>query len=261
MSKSDTIVITGAGRGIGKAAAVHLARTGAHILCISQSTNVGETAREIQSAGGTAEALSLDLADYAHAEAAVGQWITQHPARQIGVVLAAAILGVAGPLIDTDLATWDLAYRVGVVGNLAVLKALLPRMTQARFGRIVGFSGGGSAYPYPIFPAYSASKTAMVRAIENLDEDLKDKGDFATVCLAPGAIETDLLKQVRNAGAFVKKTAGMEEPLDFLERFLTADSCGFSGRFVHARDSWAPLLNSGERPASDSLWKLRRIEP
>jgi NAD(P)-dependent dehydrogenase (short-subunit alcohol dehydrogenase family) len=261
MSKLDTIVITGAGRGIGRAAALHLAGTGAHILCISQSANAAETARLITAAGGAAESLSIDLADYASAESTVSAWIGRHPGQRIGAVLAAAILGASGPLIHTDLATWDLAYRIGVLGNLAVLKALLPRMTEASFGRIVGFSGGGSAYAYPIFPASSATKTAMVRAVENLHEDLKDKGDFATVCLAPGAVDTDMLKQVRNAGAYVRTTADMAEPVGFLERFLTAESCGFSGCFVHVRDSYAHLLNTGEHIATSSLWKLRRIEP
>lgn len=261
MSNPDTIVITGAGRGIGKAAALHLARTGAHILCISQSANAAETAGLIGAAGGAAESLCMDLGDYAGAEAMVSAWIRQHSGQRIGVVLGAAILGAAGPLIQTDLATWDLAYRIGVLGNLAVLKALLPRMTEARFGRIAGFAGGGSAYANPMFPAYSAAKTAMVRVIENLHEDLKDKGDFAAVCLAPGAVDTDMLQQVRGAGGYVKTTVGMDEPVGFLENFLTAESCGFSGCFVHVRDSYLHLLNSGERMATESLWKLRRIEP
>ena len=261
VSKLDTVVITGAGRGIGKAAALHMARTGTRILCISQSANAAETARLITAEGGAAESLSIDLADYANAESTVSAWIGRHPGQRIGVVLAAAILGASGPLIHTDLATWDLAYRVGVLGNLAVLKALLPRMTEAKFGRIAGFSGGGSAYANPMFPAYSAAKTAMVRAVENLHEDLKDKGDFAAVCLAPGAVDTDMLQQVRGAGGYVKTTVGMEEPVGFLERFLTAESCGFSGCFVHVRDSYGHLLNSGERIPNSSLWKLRRIEP
>ena len=255
VTKLDTIVITGAGRGIGKAAALQLAGTGARILCISQSANAAETAGLIN-----AESLVLDLADYANAESSVTEWINQHSGQRIGVVLAAAILGASGPLIDTDLTTWDLAYRIGVLGNLAVLKALLPRMTEARFGRIAAFAGGGSAYANPIFPAYAASKTAVVRVIENLHEDLKDKGDFAAVCLSPGAVETDMLKEFRSAGGYVRTAAKMEEPVNFLERFLTSDSCGFSGCFVHVRDSYAHLLNTGERIASDSLWKLRRIE-
>ncbi len=261
MSKPDTIVITGAGRGIGRAAALRLARTGAHILCISQSSNAGETADLIAGAGGAADSLCIDLADYARAEAMVSAWVDRRSGQRIGVVLAAAILGAAGPLVQTDLATWDLAYRIGVLGNLAVLKALLPRMMEARFGRIAGFAGGGSAYANPMFPAYSAAKTAMVRVIENLHEDLKDKGDFAAVCLAPGAVDTDMLQQVRGAGGYVRTTVGMDEPVSFLERFLMAESCGFSGCFVHVRDSYAQFLNTGEQLATESMWKLRRIEP
>ena len=176
------------------------------------------------------------------------------------MVLAAAILGPAGPLIDTDLENWDLTYRVGVLGNLAVLKALLPRMLEARFGRIVGFAGGGAAYANPIFPAYSAAKTAMVRVIENLHEDIKDQGDFAVVCVAPGAVDTGMLQQLRDAGGYVKTTVGMEEPVTFIHRFLTAESCGFSGCFVHVGDSYRHLLNSDEGIQSDALWKLRRME-
>jgi len=59
----------------------------------------------------------------------------------------------------------------------------------------------------------------------------------------------------------VKTTVAMEEPVDFLRSFLTSKSCGFSGCFVHVRDSYRHLLNSDSRPATDSQWKLRRIEP
>jgi NAD(P)-dependent dehydrogenase (short-subunit alcohol dehydrogenase family) len=256
----DTIVITGAGRGIGKAAALDLAATGAHILCLSQSGNAAETATLIKIAGGSADSLSFDLSSLPTAESSVRNWVQNYPARRIGVVLAAAVLGPAGPLIDTDLGNWDLTYRVSVLGNLAVLKALLPRMLEARFGRIIGFAGGGSAYANPTFPAYSAAKTAMVRVIENLHEDLKDKGDFATVCVAPGAVDTDMLQQVRDAGGYVKTTVGMDEPVNFIRGFLTAESCGFSGCFVHVRDSYQHLLNSDRSIQSAALWKLRRIE-
>jgi 3-oxoacyl-[acyl-carrier protein] reductase len=261
MKTLDTIVITGAGRGIGKASALDLAKTGAHILCISQSSNAEDTAELIRADGHSASSLQMDLADYTRAEFAMGEWIAQHASERIGVVLAAAILGAAGPLIGTDLKTWDLAYRAGVLGNLAVLKALLPSMYMTRFGRIVGFAGGGSAFANPTFPAYSAAKTAMVRAIENLHEDIKDKGNLATVCLAPGAVETDMLQQVRDAGGAVKTRVGMEEPVGFIHRFLTAESCAFSGCFVHVRDSYQHLLNGTDRPETDNQWKLRRIEP
>src|SRR5437899_1295427 len=107
--KLDTIVITGAGRGIGKAAALDFAKTGATILCISQSANAAETAKRIGAAGGLADSIEVDIGDYRAAEAAVSAWIAKSGAQRIGTVLAAAVLGGTGPLIDTDLSTWDLA--------------------------------------------------------------------------------------------------------------------------------------------------------
>jgi NAD(P)-dependent dehydrogenase (short-subunit alcohol dehydrogenase family) len=131
---------------------------------------------------------------------------------------------------------------------------------ENKFGRIVGFAGGGAAYAFPLFPAYAASKAAMVRTIENIQEDLNGKGDFAAVCLAPGANETDMLKKVRAAGATVKTTVAISEPVAFVREFLFSDNCGFKGAFVHVRDNWRDYLNSGKK-IDDQKWKLRRIEP
>lgn len=261
MSNLDLIVITGAGRGIGKAAALKLGRSSSLILCISQSATCQETAAAISAAGGRAESLMLDLANLDATESAVATWLANRSFKRVGVVLAAAILGPSGPLITSDLNEWDIAYRAGVLGNLAVLKALLPAMMECRFGRILAFAGGGSANANPTFPAYSALKTATVRAVENLHEDLKDQGDFATVCMAPGAVETDMLTKFRKAGGYVRTTAAMDEPVNFIEAFLNCTSCGFSGRFVHVRDDYRRYLNSAEQLPAEPVWKLRRIEP
>ena len=133
-------------------------------------------------------------------------------------------------------------------------------MLENQFGRIVTFAGGGSAYQFPAFPAYSASKTAIVRITENIHEDLKDKGDFSIVCLAPGAVETDMLKEVRLSGAQIKTTVDILEPVDFVKEFIISTSCSLSGRFVHVRDDWKEYLKTDKSLQNDSLWKLRRIE-
>jgi NAD(P)-dependent dehydrogenase (short-subunit alcohol dehydrogenase family) len=124
----------------------------------------------------------------------------------------------------------------------------------------VGFGGGGAAYAYPLFPAYAAAKTATVRTIENIQADLDGKGDFAAVCLAPGANETKMLAQVRAAGAQIKTTVDIGEPVRFVREFLLCRDCGFKGAFVHVRDNWMDFLDAG-RKQDDKLWKLRRTEP
>ena len=199
----------------------------------------------------------LDIGDLEKTKSALTGWIHKRSHKKIGLVLAASVLG---PRNFEDLAGWEECYRVNVLGNVAVYSGLLTRMLEHKFGRIVGFAGGGAAYAYPLFPAYAASKTAMVRTIENIQEDLKGKGDFAAACLAPGANETNMLKQVRAAGAQVKTTVAISEPVSFVREFLFCNECGFKGSFVHVRDDWRDYLN-GEKKIDDKQWKLRRTEP
>ncbi|HLK48716.1 MAG TPA: SDR family NAD(P)-dependent oxidoreductase [Bryobacteraceae bacterium] len=256
----DVVVITGAGRGIGAAIARHLGNAGVPVVCVSRS-NAAQVAEEIRSSGGRAESICVDFADPKQTAEAVQQWLAAAPYKRFGVVLAAGVTGAPGGLLNSDLSDWIRTMQINLFGNWAALQVLLPRLLQAHFGRIVAFSGGGSAYAYPIFSGYAASKAAVVRATENLDEELKGKGDFCTVCLAPGAIETDMLKGVRAAGAEVRRLGSMEEPVHFVERFLGARHCAFSGRFVHARDAWAEWLDQPGKSLPANQWLLRRIEP
>ncbi len=79
-------------------------------------------------------------------------------------------------MTQTSLLEWEKTLKVNLLGNLAVIKATLPTMEQEHFGRIVMFAGGGAAYANPTFPAYACTKTAIVREVENIAEDLKEKG-------------------------------------------------------------------------------------
>ncbi|HUO05704.1 MAG TPA: SDR family oxidoreductase [Candidatus Binataceae bacterium] len=256
----ELIIVTGAGRGIGHAIAIEMARIGAAVVCISRTKSCHKTAAMIRARGGTADAIVADLADYSKTEKAVARFLKGRRERRIGIVLAAGSLGPSGPLWKTPLADWDAAWRTNVLGNLAVVRACLPKIRANRFGRILFFAGGGAAYAYPLFPAYAIAKTALVREVENLHEDLKDAGDFAVAIVAPGAVETRMLAAVRKKGGEVRTTVGIEEPVTFARVFLSARHCGFSGHFVHVRDNWRPLLEPGATPSKNELWKLRRIE-
>jgi NAD(P)-dependent dehydrogenase (short-subunit alcohol dehydrogenase family) len=254
------VIVTGAGRGIGRSIALEFGKTGIQVLCISRSENALATAAAIRRDGGSADSISVNLEDFDEAGRRVVAWLADKKYRRIGMVLAAGTLGPCGSLEGTSLAEWEFAWRVNVLGNLAVVQAALPTMLEHKFGRLVFFAGGGSAYAYPLFPAYAATKTAIVRVVENLQEDLKNKGDFAVTALAPGAVETDILAAVREHGGYVRTTVAMEEPVSFVRQFVLARSCAFSGCVVHVRDEWAPLLNSGKELSRKDLWKLRRIE-
>jgi NAD(P)-dependent dehydrogenase (short-subunit alcohol dehydrogenase family) len=257
--RPDLVVVTGAGRGIGKAIALD-AGTNSFVLCISQSETALEAAEAVRKAGGRAEGLVLDLEDYKEAETKVGEWISNSSFQRIAAVFAAAILGPQGSLMNSNLQDWDRTFKVNVLGNLAVARAILPVQKQSCFGRLLFFAGGGAAYAYPMFPAYAASKAALVRIVENLHEDLKGEGNFATAILAPGAVETKTLASVRASGAEIRTTVDIGEPTAFARAFIMSETCSFSGCFVHVRDSWPEWLNSNQVFPGKDLWKLRRVE-
>lgn len=262
MNKIDCVIITGAGSGIGKAISMEFAlNKNIPVLSISKSKKSFETREEIVSKGGVADSFEIDISDYELVKRKIREWIQLKDFKKIGLVLAASQLGETFSLDDFCLKSWDECYKTNVLGNLAVLEGVLPQMLKNKFGRIVAFSGGGAAYSYPIFSAYSATKTAIVRTVENLAVLLKDKGDFAIAALAPGAVNTDMLKKVRQAGGEVKTTVDISEPVNFVSNFIFSQNCNFSGSFVHVRDDWNNYLNTDNKLINDSIWKLRRIEP
>jgi NAD(P)-dependent dehydrogenase (short-subunit alcohol dehydrogenase family) len=175
----------------------------------------------------------------------------------VGVVLCAGTLGYKGGLLNSDLCDWENTFQTNVLGNLAVLQSLLPQMVKTGFGRVVFLSGGGAANAYPLFSGYALSKVAIVREVENIAVEMKDKiEDFSIIALAPGAMKTDMLKMVIEAGAEVRTTVDIAEPVGFIQRFLQMPkekAVPLSGRFIHVRDD----LDS---PDFKNKWLLRRIE-
>ncbi len=145
-------------------------------------------------------------------------------------------------------------------GNLAVVQSALSIMEKHNYGRIIMLAGGGAAYAYPIFPAYACSKTALVREVENLAVDLDSKGDIVVVCLAPGAIETDMLKAIRAAGAQVKTEGNITDVIECVKSLLSKQCKSLSGRLIHVRDNWDEIINGEEESLPSNHWKLRRIE-
>jgi NAD(P)-dependent dehydrogenase (short-subunit alcohol dehydrogenase family) len=258
---AELAIVTGAGRGIGRAVAIALASGGVPVLAISKTDTACRTAAEIETAGGVAHALQADLEDPASAQDAVSRWLESSSARRLVVVLAAGVLGPSGGLTDVaSMAEWEIPYRVNLLGNMAVLRAALPRMLEAGYGRVVSLAGGGAAAAYPEFSAYACSKTAIVREIENLAVQYSAHEGLVFVALAPGAVETDMLARVKAEGGSVRTTTSLQETVRFVEAIASQEARALSGRFVHVRDDWSKHLGAEGSPLPDARWKLRRIE-
>jgi len=242
--RNSATFISGYSQGLGKALALSLFNK-TFVVGISRNKNDEVPCKFEQ----------LDISNYKKVEREISKYDFLGDVK-LNVILCAGTLGVAGGLLDTDLSSWDDVITTNFLGNLAVIKALLPQMISSQYGRIVFLSGGGAANAFPEFSAYSISKTAVVREVENIAVELRDQiKDFSVIALAPGAMETDMLKQVRAAGVSPRTVVDIKEPVEFITKFLSMDAekaKSLSGKFIHVRDD----LNSDYT----NKWLLRRSE-
>src|SRR4051812_48451669 len=106
MSLPDAVIVTGAGRGLGRAVAQSCAADGLPVLCIARTENATMTRDALLADGGRAESLVADLADLPATEEAVRCWIESRPYRRLAVVCAAGTVGEPGGIFDGDLTDW-----------------------------------------------------------------------------------------------------------------------------------------------------------
>jgi NAD(P)-dependent dehydrogenase (short-subunit alcohol dehydrogenase family) len=253
-----SILITGGGRGIGRAVALDLAKTGgSELLLVSKSASCEAVAKECNAIRpGSARAFQWDVSDTAPGAGKDVLDALQMSKGPIGLVCAAGVLGPTGPFEENDMLAWWKAMETNVGGVVRLVHAVLPRMLKDGAGRIVLFAGGGAAYGYPKFTSYGTAKAALVRFTESLAMEIGDRGPIVAI-IAPGANETEMLAEVRKAGGIVKTTVSIEEPCRLVRRLLTEDVRGLHGRFIHVRDEWT---ETSAKALPEAHWKLRRVE-
>ena len=250
-------LVTGASRGIGLAVGMALGRAGARLALVAQSNAVFAAARQIQAAtGAEVVAYRTDISAFEDIAQVVSQVLESFGQIDI-LVNDAAVMGPTGAMVDNDPQQWARAIQVNVVGPFNVMKCALPGMQRRNSGTIINFSGGGAASPSPNFSAYGCSKAAVVRLTETLAEELKDTAIRVNV-IAPGANDTDMLKQFLGAGGKARTVVTMDKPVN-LVMFLASDrSIGISGKFIHVYDDY-PHFTAGM--LAGDLFTLRRVEP
>ena len=265
-------IITGAGRGIGRAIALAFAREGADVLVASRTlAEVVETAEEVRALGGRAAALKVDVCNRDEVEAMVAQGLEELGKVDI-LVNNAGTYGAIGPLVDNDPQEWTQTVRVNLFGAFFCARAVLPLLIQQRHGKIINLSGGGAASPLPNFSAYAASKAAIVRLTETLAEEVRPF-NIQVNAIAPGAVNTGLTDAVLAAGAAAgekmlaqarrQKDAGGVPPdrAAALAVFLASEeSGGLSGRLISAVwDDWENMNGRIDQIMASDLYTLRRV--
>lgn len=256
MENLDFLIVSGASRGIGNKIALDLASTAEIVLAIGSSRAIKD-----KKFPENTVSLQLDLENFQDAERIIAGNIDLSSSLRVGVVLCASQIGAHGGIFNSNLEDWDRLFKLNVLGNLAILKAVINRMPSNAVLRVAFFAGGGAAYGYPEFSGYALSKVATVRAVENIGLEFEQQGiNSSIIAVAPGAVDTEMLATVVSYGGVVKTKTDISEPVSFVRKFLLDQipSLELNGRFIHVRDD-VNLILDPSKDRSD-LFRLRRIQ-
>ncbi len=226
-------LVTGGSRGLGRAIALRLAREGARvgINYFTQAQQAESVVAEIESGGGAAMALQADIADDGQVRAMVEQF------GGADVLVNNAGIMVNGDLADFDYSQMERMRRTNVDGLVNVTRAVVERMKQRRFGRIVNLAsvaGTGTAMAGTTF--YAATKAAVALLTRRFAMELGPAG-ITVNAIAPGFIVTDMTRRAGeeklrtivesvSAKAMVRR-AGQPEDIANAVAFLVSPASGF----------------------------------
>jgi NAD(P)-dependent dehydrogenase (short-subunit alcohol dehydrogenase family) len=271
-------LITGASQGLGFATARAFLAEGASVaICARTEADLSAARDELLASAPSGARLVARTADVSRADDA--RAIVAACLQELGgldaLVCNAGVYGPKGPFEEVDWNDWERAFAINVFGTLLVCREALPHMKAQRSGKIILISGGGATKPLANLSAYAASKTAVVRFAETLAEEVREFG-IQVNSVAPGALNTRLLKEVLEAGPekvgrrfYEQSVKQQEEGGTPPERgaslcvFLASSaSDSITGKLISAVwDPWESLHGKEKDLNSTDIYTLRRIVP
>ncbi len=192
-----SVLITGASRGIGAAAARAFAAAGAKVALVSRSRNeIADLAGEL----GADQALAIpcDVSRYWEMEAAVDATVREFGGLDV-LVANAGVIEPITPLAASDPEDWAKLIEINLSGVYHGLRAALPVMLEAGGGTILTVSSGAASHPLEGWSAYCASKAGAAMLLRCLDLETRQDG-IRAIGLSPGTVATDMQAVIRDSG-------------------------------------------------------------
>jgi len=182
-------VVTGGGRGIGRAIATKLAGMGASVVITGRDpARIQQVAQELSARGHRCEGIACDVADLASVEA-LGRRLRRDYGRVDILVNNAGIGGPSGPLHELVPSDWDAIFNTNLRGVYYMLRAIAPLMIEAGSGHIINISSLAGKNPLPRGAAYSASKWGLNGLTYGVAEELRGNNIRVSV-ICPGSVDT-----------------------------------------------------------------------
>ena len=188
--KDQVALVTGAGRGIGRAVALAFAREGAAVALAARTTSELEAvAAQIKSRAGRALVVPTDVTREASVGALVEQVLGDF--KRVDILVTAAGVATFAPLVDTKTEEWDRMLAVNLRGVFLACRTVLPAMMRQRRGTIINIVSIAAKRAIPGNAAYAASKHAVLGLTQVLAEEMRAHG-VRVGALCPGAVDTPL---------------------------------------------------------------------
>jgi NAD(P)-dependent dehydrogenase (short-subunit alcohol dehydrogenase family) len=270
--KNKNIILTGAGRGIGREIAKKLSSEGANLVLIARTeSELIETLEILNSKNNSTFYIPLDISNEEKVIKSFGE-ILKRVKTVDCLINNAGVQPPIGPFNKINLSEWKQNININLFGTVNCTYAVMNKMIEGKKGKIINMAGGGSTSPRPNFSAYSVSKTAIVRFTETIARELKEF-NIDVNAVSPGAINTgmneEVIKANENAGdeyyeALNRKQEGGNNPAHAAELiyYLCSDlSDGITGKLISAQwDPWNDKCFRELLRTDKDIATLRRID-
>jgi len=191
----EVAIVTGGGRGIGRAIAQRLAQAGATTILVARSTAELQSAvSHIKNTGGQATYVRADVTDHTDVERMVGNVLAEFGSINL-LVNSAGDPGPIAPVWEMDIDRWWYCMEVNLRGPFLCAKAVLPQMIKQGCGRIVNIASASGLEPLAYDSAYVTSKSALLRLTENIAMETKTYG-ISIFSVDPGTVRTAMTEKV-----------------------------------------------------------------
>ncbi len=191
--KGKVAVVTGSGRGIGRAIAIALAKEGCKVVvCSRTQKEIDSTAKKIKKAGSEALAVKADVSNSNDVKNLVA--VTLEEFGKIDILVNNAGVSVYKPFLETMEEEYENVMKINLKGIFLCIKEALPHMISQRNGIIINISSVLGKHGSKNFSVYSASKFGVIGLTESISEELPEGIRIYAVC--PGGVATSMQNQL-----------------------------------------------------------------